>query len=138
MIRRTSVDSREEALRKMIQIGEEIRNSFENEEEYRAYEHWINNPLITPINKFAMFEDFESRTFEQGRSHERKLILNALRKEMDEQYDELEIIKKRISEQTNSLETSDLEHERVNTFMYISGIGSAIHIIEMMAKNEQA
>lgn len=137
MTRRILVEGREEALRKMIELGEEIRNSFENEEEYLAYEHWVNNPLIRPLSKYDMINEFEARTFEEGRKHERKLILAELRKDLEEQYDDLEIIKKEISEQINSLNTSDLEGDRVTTFLYISGLSGAIHTIKVMGENEQ-
>lgn len=132
------MENREEALRKMIELGEEIRNSFENEEEYLAYEHWVNNPLIRPLSKYDMINEFEARTFEEGRKHERKLILDALKKELNDQYDELEHLKKDLRKtDIDKLEREIVEHDRVNVSLYIAGVSGAIHTIKIMENNEQ-
>lgn len=132
------MESREKALRKIIELGEEIRNSFENKEEYLAYEHWVNNPLIRPLSKYDMINEFEARTFEEGRKHERKLILAELRKDLEDQYDELERLKKDLKKKDiDSLELEMIEHDRVNVSLYIAGVSGAIHTIKVMGENEQ-
>jgi hypothetical protein len=61
---------RKEALNSLIQIGQKIRE--EDPELFDANEHWINNPLISPISKLDMLKDWEFRI----RKEERKEALS--------------------------------------------------------------
>ena len=56
---------RREALSNLIQIGQEIRK--ENPDLFDANEHWINNPLISPISKLDMLKDWEFRIRKEER-----------------------------------------------------------------------
>ena len=56
---------REAALTEMMRIGEELRA--DDPELFDANEHWVNNPLITPINKLAMFNEAIARAKEEER-----------------------------------------------------------------------
>ena len=56
---------REAALTDMIRVGEEIRAV--DPELFDANEHWVNNPLITPVNKLAMFNEAIARAKDDER-----------------------------------------------------------------------
>jgi len=60
----------------MNQLEDEIRA--ENPELYDANEHWINNPLIKPISKVGMFEEWEARV----RKEERQKVIAELTDEL--------------------------------------------------------
>jgi hypothetical protein len=46
------------------------------------YDYWVNNPLITPINKTFMYEDDMERMFNKGVTSERERILGQWQYEM--------------------------------------------------------
>jgi hypothetical protein len=44
------------------------------QEAYEASQHWINNPLIKPVSKVAMFEEWEERIREEQNERIIKLV----------------------------------------------------------------
>ena len=70
-------EERAELLKDLIRLGEEMRAV--NPELFDANEHWINNPLIKPISKVAMFEDWEKRVI----SEEREALISELEAELE-------------------------------------------------------
>jgi len=50
---------RREALEELRRLTEEIRSA--DPETFDANEHWINNPLISPVSKVQMFEEWDAR-----------------------------------------------------------------------------
>lgn len=57
-------ESRQKAMQKYLELSQRLEDELVAEmgqEEYDASQHWINNPLIKPRSKVAMFEDWEER-----------------------------------------------------------------------------
>lgn len=66
------------AWNKIRDIEETIYDNHSDKEEYLASQHWVNNPLIKPVNKTAMFDThvayanhvFKEKLFTVLREHE--------------------------------------------------------------------
>lgn len=57
-------ESREKAMQRYLEISQQLEDELIAEmgqEAYDASQHWINNPLIKPVSKVAMFEEWEAR-----------------------------------------------------------------------------
>lgn len=50
------------------------------QEAYDASQHWINNPLIKPVSKMAMFEEWEGRIRKEQNERIIKLLEEEQRK----------------------------------------------------------
>jgi len=56
--------SREKAMQRYLELSQQLEDELIAEmgqEAYEASQHWINNPLIKPVSKVAMFEEWEER-----------------------------------------------------------------------------
>lgn len=70
-------ESRQKAMQKYLELSQQLEDNLVAEmgqEEYDASQHWINNPLIKPRSKVAMFEDWEERIREEKNEHVIKLL----------------------------------------------------------------
>lgn len=133
------MNDRENILKTIYELSEQFRNSFATEEEYLAHEHWVNNPLIKPISKYDMIQESEARAFKSGRDYERNLISDAIKKHMDEYYEDLEDMRNKMATtDTQSIDYALLEEDSASTFLYITGLNGALRLITIMEKNEQA
>lgn len=72
----TTEEQRRKALDELVRLTEEIRS--QDPELFDANEHWINNPLIKPVSKVAMFEDWEAVV----RKEEREAVIAELTAEL--------------------------------------------------------
>jgi GTPase Era involved in 16S rRNA processing len=57
-------ESRQKAMQRYLELSQQLEDELVAEmgqEEYDASQHWINNPLIKPRSKVAMFEKWEAR-----------------------------------------------------------------------------
>lgn len=57
-------ESRQKAMQNYLELSQQLEDALVAEmgqEEYDASQHWINNPLIKPRSKVAMFEEWEER-----------------------------------------------------------------------------
>jgi hypothetical protein len=61
-----------EYFKESIQLEEEAREA--DPERYNANQHWVNNPLITPINKIEMLAEHDQIALQS----ERERILKAI------------------------------------------------------------
>lgn len=56
--------AKRKAMREYMELSQQLEDELVTEmgqEEYDASQHWINNPLIKPRSKVAMFEKWEAR-----------------------------------------------------------------------------
>jgi len=56
------------------ELYNELYEAAEDKDEFWAKEHWINNPLITPVNKVDMLDSLEKSAFDAGEYLERKRV----------------------------------------------------------------
>lgn len=70
-------ESRRKAMQKYLELSQQLEDELVTEmgqEEYDASQHWINNPLIKPRSKVAMFEEWEARIRKEENDHIVKLL----------------------------------------------------------------
>lgn len=64
--------AKRKAMREYMELSQRIEDELVAEmgqEEYDASQHWINNPLIKPRSKVAMFEEWEARIRKEENEH---------------------------------------------------------------------
>ena len=69
-------DVNHEAYEEYMKLSNELQSELiasEGQELFDANEHWVNNPLITPINKVALFEEAIARA--EKKTEERIIAL---------------------------------------------------------------
>ena len=69
-----NLDKKAEQFEAILKNTSEFYDSFEDKEEFWAQQNWVNNPLITPINKAQMLHSLEESALAAGEFLERKRI----------------------------------------------------------------
>lgn len=70
--------AKRKAMREYMELSQQIEDELIAEmgqEEYKASQHWINNPLIKPRSKVAMFEEWEARIRKEENERTIKLLI---------------------------------------------------------------
>lgn len=69
--------AKRKAMREYMELSQRIEDELVAEmgqEEYDASQHWINNSLIKPRSKVAMFKEWEARIRKEENEHSIKLL----------------------------------------------------------------